>query len=127
VTEYAVKHMPPKLVGGLRSVAGLHNAICGDKVSTTNGLLAQYADHKPKECPICLKAVQGVLCAACNKSWVELGHDGKPTEYCKGCAGIGAVERARRKAAPGSHAERNPELHDVSRMPKEWFDNIIKI
>lgn len=79
----------PKLLGALRSVKGLHKAICGADVSSTNGLLAQYKDHckNPKACGICLKKVQGIKCAmgTC-KNWVELGYDGEPTQYCKQCA-----------------------------------------
>jgi hypothetical protein len=83
--EYARTHMPPKLYGALRSVKGLHNAVING--STTNGLLAQFKDHKdPNNCHICLKKVQGVVCktAGC-KSWVVLGMDGTPEEYCPGC------------------------------------------
>ena len=86
--DWAKTHIPAgKLLGALRSVRGLHNAICGDKVSTTNGLLAQFKDHtNPKECHICLKKVQGVNCATRGcKSWVELNDDGTPGEYCPGC------------------------------------------
>jgi hypothetical protein len=87
VMDWAKKHMPPKLYGGLRSVKGLHNAVCGNSVSTTNGLVAQFKEHQnPNDCPICLKRIQGVTCATQGcKSWVKLGHDGNPTEYCPGC------------------------------------------
>jgi hypothetical protein len=87
VMDWAKTHMPPKLVGGLRSVKGLHNAVCGEKVSTTNGLIAQFKDHgSPKNCPICQKKVQGVRCANGNcQSWVTLLEDGTVTEHCPGC------------------------------------------
>jgi hypothetical protein len=79
----------PKLLGGLRSVKGLHKAICGEGVSSTNGLLAQYKDHQRniKACGVCLKKVQGVKCASGTcKNWVALGDDGVPTKYCAQCA-----------------------------------------
>jgi hypothetical protein len=56
--KWAQTHiLNPKLLGALRSVKGLHKAICGERVSSTNGLLAQYKDHclNPKRCGICLK------------------------------------------------------------------------
>src|ERR1700676_3921756 len=86
--DFAKTHVPPKLVGGLRSVRGLHNAVCCATVSTTNGLIAQFKDHKrPKDCPICLKKVQGITCKSaqgCNK-WVELNDNGALNDYCPGC------------------------------------------
>jgi hypothetical protein len=51
--EWAKTHiLNPKLLG---SVKGLHRAICGEGVSPTNGLLAQFKDHNPNACGICLK------------------------------------------------------------------------
>jgi len=79
----------PKLWGAMQSVKGLHNAVCGERVSTTNGLLAQHKDHNrnAKECPICLKKAQGVKCKNPNgcKNWVTLDWNGNPSEYCAGC------------------------------------------
>jgi hypothetical protein len=94
--EWAQAHiLNPKLLGALRSVKGLHRAVCGEGVSSTNGLLAQYKDHckNPKACGICLKKTQGIRCASqygC-KNWVELGWDGKPSKYCAQCAKLQGV------------------------------------
>jgi helix-turn-helix protein len=92
--DYAKTHMPPKLIGGLRSVKGLHNAVCGDNVSTTNGLIAQYKDHFAAiaDCWICLKKVKDILCGRCGKNSVFLLPDGSPSQYCKQCSALGTVK-----------------------------------
>lgn len=92
--DFAKTHMPTKLVGGLRSVKGLHNAVCGDNVSTTNGLIAQYADHYAAiaDCWMCLKKVKDILCERCGKTSVFLLPDGSPSKYCKKCGKLGTVK-----------------------------------
>ncbi len=125
--EYARAHMPPKLFGGLRSVKGLWNAVCGDKVSSTNGLLAQYAEHKrhPKECGICLKKIRGVFCARCGKNWVELDINNKPTEFCAQCLKIPSSDTQRRQAARMSMTGNSDAVHGQSEAEgsdsRRWY------
>jgi hypothetical protein len=92
----------PGLWGHLQSVEGFHETICGEKVSVTNGLIAQYkaCSRNRNECPTCLKKIQGMHCRAQGcKSWVTLGADGEPTDYCPGC--MKSVPQYRRES--GKH------------------------
>jgi len=83
--EYAQKHMPPKLVGGLRSVKGLWNAVCAENVSSTNGLIAQYKDHSVETCGLCKKELAAMPCSRCHGSTYGKPSIERGKPYCGDC------------------------------------------
>ena len=55
LVEYAHDHHTSEKTRGMvpRDIKHLWNAVCGPKVSQSNGLLAQYKDHNPMDCWKC--------------------------------------------------------------------------
>lgn len=89
--DYARKHKQGGLVP--RSVKKLHEAICGEDTSSTNGLVAQTKEHSVETCGLCRKELAAAPCSRCHGSTYgkpAIEH-GKP--FCGECMKLPAYRR----------------------------------
>jgi hypothetical protein len=89
--DYARKHKQGGLVP--RSVKKLHEAICGEDTSSTNGLVAQTKEHSVETCGPCRKELAAMPCSRCHGATY-----GKPTiergePFCAECMKLPAYRR----------------------------------
>ncbi len=92
---YARKHKAGKNEGLVpRSVQALWNAVCGENVSTTNGLLQQTKDHKPGECWICKAELKTKACKRCGGQPVVYEYpDSAEAIWCAKCLALPEYRR----------------------------------